>query len=240
MPEYPIFVKLSGLPVLIVGGGKVALRKARGLLECGALVTVLSPEFEPGFESLPGITKISRLYAEGWLSQPANPRWRLVFAATNNPQANGQVGTDAAAAGIFCCRCDDAGQGEFTGAAIARRGLITIALSTGGASPALAAEMTELLANGIPQYRLEQAILVDRWRPRILASMADPLRRQAGLKLLNSADLLRALQEGGIAAGEQWLSTRITLAAGTEQQHANQSQQAQPQSKQLCIQEMDD
>ena len=238
MPEYPIFVKLSGLPVLIVGGGKVALRKARGLLDSGALVNVISPEFDPGLDQLPDITRIRQAYTSGWLSKTENPRWRLVFAATNDPEANALAGADAAAAGIFFCRCDDAGQGEFTGAATARRGPITIAVSTGGASPALAAEMANSLAAGIPQHRLDQAVLVEQWRPRILAFIGDPSRRQVCLKMLTSAELVSILQQGGLVAGERWLSTRINPVAAPERLDATPSPQAK--AEHYSIQEIDD
>ena len=63
MIYYPVFFDLRGRPVLVVGAGKVALRKTRGLVEAGARVTVVAPRWEPEFERLP-VTLVKRAFGE--------------------------------------------------------------------------------------------------------------------------------------------------------------------------------
>src|SRR5438552_866022 len=91
---YPIFLDLTGRAVVLVGAGTVGLRKARGLQEAGARLTVISPAFDPGFDSL-AIRRVERAYSHGDLTGAT-----LVFAATNSREVNRQVGLDAEALGI--------------------------------------------------------------------------------------------------------------------------------------------
>src|SRR5947209_375431 len=102
-PAYPLFLVVVQCPVLIVGGGAVALRKARGLIESAARVTVVSPEFHKGFDELKDVERIAAPYMA---THMARKMWRLVFAATNVKEVNEQVFKHASAAGILCCRCD--------------------------------------------------------------------------------------------------------------------------------------
>src|SRR4051812_34902939 len=98
LPPYPIFVNLAQRPVLVVGGGHVGLRKTRSLLEYGAHVTVVSPEFAADFETLSEVECVVARYAAFHMGQKP---WRLVFAATDVTAVNGQVHKDADARGIL-------------------------------------------------------------------------------------------------------------------------------------------
>src|ERR1035438_6583048 len=87
LKHYPVFLDLKDRPVLVVGAGKVALRKTRGLVEAGARITVVAPECEPEFEDLP-----VRLGRRGFrASDMANAL--LVFAAIGRAAGRGPVGT---------------------------------------------------------------------------------------------------------------------------------------------------
>src|SRR5689334_16865575 len=95
MPNYyPIFLDLAGKPVVVAGAGKVALRKATGLLEAGAQVTVVSPRIKPEFEDLP-LTIKRRRFRNADVEGAA-----LVFAATNDRAVNHQVARAARRHGI--------------------------------------------------------------------------------------------------------------------------------------------
>src|SRR6201999_3081975 len=118
-PLYPVFLSLAQRPVLIVGGGQVAVRKARGLLDAGARVTVVSPAFDGDFSRLRKIRKIRSAYAVKHLR--ARP-WSLVFAATSVGMVNARVRKDAAAARILCCRCDSPEHSDFASPAATRLG----------------------------------------------------------------------------------------------------------------------
>ncbi len=213
MSDYPIFIKLASAPVLIIGGGKVALRKARGLADAGARITVISPCFHPDFHSMSAVTRITQPYTPGWLSAPDQPHWRLVFIATSKPQVNLQAGIDARAANILCCRCDESGDGDFTGAATARRGPITLAISTGGAAPRLAANLAEQLLATIPQEAILQSNLLEKWRPIIMEKVPDPIPRRQLLTFVESEDFLQTLRLHGPMAADQLIVQRIALVS---------------------------
>src|SRR5689334_9966968 len=118
-PPYPLFLNLIQQPVLVVGGGSVGLRKARGLVECAARVTVVSPEFHQSFDDLPDVERVHAPYAQ---THMARKMWRLAFAATDVPAVNAQVQKHARAAGILCCRSDEPGEGDFSSGASIRVG----------------------------------------------------------------------------------------------------------------------
>jgi len=107
LKHYPIFVSLEGRPVLVVGAGKVALRKTRGLIEAGARVTVVAPEWESEFESLP-VRLMRRPFCAADLAGCV-----LVFAATNDRLTNHRIGVAAKGRGIFANIADSARECDF-------------------------------------------------------------------------------------------------------------------------------
>ncbi|HLH18962.1 MAG TPA: bifunctional precorrin-2 dehydrogenase/sirohydrochlorin ferrochelatase [Bryobacteraceae bacterium] len=143
MKHYPIFLDLKDRPVLVVGAGKVALRKTRGLLEAGARVTVVAPEWEPEFEDLP-VRRIARRFRASDLAGAM-----LVFAATDDRLANHRVGVAAKGRGIFANIADSAEECDFVVPARVQRGPVQIAVSTGGESPRLAAELRRKLEEAL-------------------------------------------------------------------------------------------
>ena len=139
MKYYPIFLDLQDRHVLVVGAGKVALRKTRGLLEAGARVTVVAREWEPEFEDLP-VRRIARGFRASDLSGAI-----LVFAATDDRLTNYRIGVAAKDRGIFANIADSAAECDFVVPARVQRGSVQIAVSTGGESPRLSAELRRKL-----------------------------------------------------------------------------------------------
>jgi precorrin-2 dehydrogenase/sirohydrochlorin ferrochelatase len=129
---YPIFLDLSGRRCVVVGGGKVADRKARKLLQARARVVVISPEIEPELESL-AVEVHRRPYREGDLEGAY-----LAFAATNVREVNAAVAREAKDRGIPINVADKPSEGDFALPSTLRRGRLQVAVSTGGASPTLA------------------------------------------------------------------------------------------------------
>ncbi len=143
---YPVSLVVAGRRCLVVGGGAVAARKARGLLECGASVTVVAPEVVPevadratgpaggdGTGVAPGLTVLRRPYRS-----PEAGGYRLVVTATGIPAVDHRVFLDAEAAGVWVNSADDLDNCAFLLPAVHRQGPVTVAVSTAGASPALA------------------------------------------------------------------------------------------------------
>src|SRR6266700_5760379 len=131
---------LSGRDCIVVGGGNVGLEKAKGLLECGARVTVTAPEIVPELLDLP-IEWIQGRYA----SWDLGGKW-LAVAATPEREVNRRVKEDAERLGIFCNVVDDPELCSLILPAVHRIGPIAVAVSTGGASPALAQRIRDDVA----------------------------------------------------------------------------------------------
>jgi precorrin-2 dehydrogenase/sirohydrochlorin ferrochelatase len=137
---YMACLDLTGRSVLVVGGGRVGLEKARGLLECGAEVTIVAPDVELDLLALP-VEWIEARYAPDHLGE----RW-LVVAATPDRAVNRQVFADAERLGIFCNVVDDPELCSLILPAVHRVDPIAVAVSTGGASPALAQRLRDEIA----------------------------------------------------------------------------------------------
>ena len=132
---YPVSLDVSGRACLVVGGGTVAARKVSTLLECGADVTVIATSFSDEMEALvPSLRGAERRpYRSGDAST-----FRLVVTATGIPDVDGAVYADAETAGIWTNSADDVAHSSFILPAVHRDGPVTVSVSTGGLSPALA------------------------------------------------------------------------------------------------------
>ncbi len=136
---YPIFLDLSGRRCVVVGGGVVAGRKARKLLQARARVVVISPEMGAELESV-AVEVHRRSYAEGDLEGAY-----LAFAATDSREVNAAVAREAKERGIPVNVADRPSDGDFALPSTLRRGSLQVAVSTGGASPTLARRIRDEL-----------------------------------------------------------------------------------------------
>jgi siroheme synthase-like protein len=142
-PFYPVSLDVSGRSCLVVGGGKVAARKAQALLDCGADVTVIAPSLGAEMDAIvPSLEALERRpYSRGDACT-----FRLVVTATGDPEVDGAVYADADAAGVWVNSADDRAHSSFILPAVHRDGAVTVAVSTGGLSPALASWLRTRLA----------------------------------------------------------------------------------------------
>jgi len=141
MLVFPVSLDLANRPVLLVGAGKIALRKAGQLLDAGATIVVIAPEVHPGFEALP-VSIQRRVFAAG-----DTAGFRLIVTATGNSVVDQQIFDEAEASGIWVNSADDPARCSFILPAIHRQGPISIAVSTGGASPAMASWLRAEIAS---------------------------------------------------------------------------------------------
>lgn len=137
---YMACLDLEGRSVLVVGGGAVALEKVRGLVECGARVTVVAPDALPELLSL-AVEWLER----GYHASDLRGRF-LVVAATSSTPRNRRVFADAEARGVLCNVVDVPELCSLILPAVHRQGPIAVAVSTGGASPALAQRIRDDVA----------------------------------------------------------------------------------------------
>lgn len=151
MKLYPVMVNMNGKPAVIIGGGEVAARKVSDLIESGALVKVVSPEFNEEiinsadlFEDR--VVLIKRKYEKGDLSGAF-----LVFSATNDSKVNTDVFREAEENNILINAVDDPPNCSFYVPSFVRKGDLLFALSTAGASPAMAARLRREIEKHIPE-----------------------------------------------------------------------------------------
>ncbi len=205
---YPILMRLKGRRCVVVGGGKVAARKVSGLLEAGAQVIVISPQFDESLITLAAQGRIEArqtAYTSGML---AELRPLLVFAATNSAEVNQQVVDEAHTLNILVDAVDNADNSDFTNMAVIRRGAITVGIATGGASPALTAQLKARVSAVIGE---EYAVLA-RWlaelRPLVQQRVLSETERAAFWREVLDSAVLDALR-GGDETGARAIIDRL-------------------------------
>ncbi len=133
MKYFPLFLDINKRHCLVIGGGPVASRKVTSLLKSGAVVTLISPVVSPELQQLADAGKISILLREYQSTDIV--RAFLVIAATNNADVNIQIADQANDANILVNVADNPDLGSFIFPSVVDRSPVTIAISTGGASP---------------------------------------------------------------------------------------------------------
>jgi siroheme synthase-like protein len=184
---YPIMLKVKGEPCLVVGGGAVALEKARGLRRAGARVTVVSPEFRPAFGRL-AVRRIARRF------RPSDVRGQvLVIAATDSPRTNQAVSRACRRRSIPINVVDVPELCSFIVPSILRRGPVVLAISTGGQSPPLAKALRRHLDAILPRTLGRTATRLGAARRKILRALPPSPARTRLLKgLVRGLRLSRA------------------------------------------------
>ena len=189
---YPVFLNLKDRKVVVVGGGKVAERKILALLRSGADLTVISPEITGKIErekKRGGIKHIRRQYQKGDLRGVF-----LVIAATDSSAINEKISHDA--------RClvnivDTPRLCNFIVPSVMKRGAMTIAISTGGISPALSRSIRKELEKLYQPEFSEYLESLRSIRAEALKEIGDERRRADFLKSLASGEMLGILREKG-------------------------------------------
>ncbi|MBL0676375.1 siroheme synthase CysG [Aeromonas dhakensis] len=206
MDYLPIFCRLDNKPVLLVGGGEVAERKARLLLDAGAQLTVVAPELDPELAELAANDSIEWLAGEFAPAQLAG-KW-LVVAATDRREVNALVYQSANQARIFANVVDDPKRSSFIMPSIIDRSPLMVAISSGGKAPVLARLLREKLEAMLPQHLGAVAAFAGSLRDRVktrFASMGE--RRRFWERLLGADRLGQALARGDHASAHQLADT---------------------------------
>lgn len=178
----PVFVKLAGRSVLLVGGGPVATGKARGLADAGARVTIVAPAVTPDLGALAKEREWS-VCRRAFEAADLDGAWLAIAAAP--PSVNREVCVAAEARRVFVVAVDDPSVASAYGCGVVRRAGVTVAVSTAGQAPALAGLLREgldaLLPDDLavwvaeairlrPTWRAERTAISDR-RPRLLVAL---------------------------------------------------------------------
>jgi precorrin-2 dehydrogenase/sirohydrochlorin ferrochelatase len=204
---YPIYLNLKGKRVLVIGGGEVAERKVEGLLGTGAEITLISPEVTPRLDTLARAKRIElhrRTYSSGDCAGAA-----LVFSATDDGDLSSKVCNEARETGALVNTADQPVLCDFIMPAVVRRGDIAIAISTGGTSPGLAAQLRKEISTLVGPEYAQLGRLLAQARTEIRRRIPDPAQRKALHDRILSSDIIDHLKRNDSAAAERRLKDLI-------------------------------
>jgi uroporphyrin-III C-methyltransferase/precorrin-2 dehydrogenase/sirohydrochlorin ferrochelatase len=174
---YPVMLDVSDRRCLVVGGGGVALRKAKGLVEEGARVTVVAPEVVAPLAKMAGddlVTLERRHYAPGEAASYA-----LVFAATDDREVNKGIFADADGAGVWVNVADDPELCSFHLAGRVRRGSLQLAIGSAGEAPFVVRRLRRLLERRLGAEWAEWISAAGRFRESVRALELEPTQQEA-------------------------------------------------------------
>ena len=214
MQYLPIFTKLDNKPVLIVGGGDVALRKCRAFLKARAAVTLVAPEFCDELNVLANnneVTLITDYFNEHHLNS-----MMLVIAATDLEDVNAQVFELADARNIFVNVVDDQPKCSFIFPSIVDRNPITIAISSSGTAPVLARRLREKLETLIPQHIGPLATLVGSFRDKVKQRFTHFSDRRQFWESVFDSSVVSKVQTGDTDAASAQLEQLLDAKAEPE------------------------
>lgn len=194
MGEYmPIMLDVEGMKTLLVGGGKIAARKAGQLAAAGADLTVISPE---------AVQEIRELEAAGllrWLKREASKQdvagYRLVYAASGDESLNEQIAAAAKLEGALINAAGRARQGNFIHPAVLRRGRLIVAASTSGAGPSAASALIRELDERFGDEYETYAEFLYVMRRRVREAVNEPEVRHRLMRRLAETDILDQIRQ---------------------------------------------
>jgi uroporphyrin-III C-methyltransferase/precorrin-2 dehydrogenase/sirohydrochlorin ferrochelatase len=195
MQLFPLFLKLAGRKVLVVGGGPVAAAKVASLQEAGAEIALVAPEVEPALADLAAAGKIS-IARRSFEAADLGGVWLVVAAAT--PEVNRGVAAAAESQRLFVLAVDNPTAASAYGAGALRRGGVTVAVSTDGRAPALAGLLREGLEAVLPEDLEDWTATAESERARWRAGGV-PMAERRPL-LLNALNRLYESKKNGKVA----------------------------------------
>ena len=195
---YPVCIDIENRECLVVGGGGVALRKVEGLLDCGALVTVVSPKFQDDFSQIDD-SKPLRLLRRPYRSTDLDDKF-LVIGATDNEDLNRQISQEAHRRNILCNIADVPDACSFILPAVVRRGDLAIAVSTSGKSPAFAKHLRKQLEKQFGEEYTTFLVLMGAIRQKLLAAQHAPEAHKPLFEKLIEKGLADMIHNGDKAA----------------------------------------
>jgi len=192
---YPVSLLLSDKLCVVIGAGEVAARKVEGLLDAGARVRVVAPAIGAVIPQLRD-GRVECVRADYDASQLEGAR--VVIAATDSREVNERVSREARERGCLVNVVDDPELCDFIVPAITRRGELSIAVQTGGASPALARNLRRKIESVLPERVGEFVEAVGRLRSEVMREISDEGRRREVLEFLASDEAMAVFCQEGL------------------------------------------
>ncbi|MEG0806679.1 MAG: bifunctional precorrin-2 dehydrogenase/sirohydrochlorin ferrochelatase [Lachnospiraceae bacterium] len=188
MSYFPLYVELNGKKCAVIGGGAVAFRKVRTLMDYGAFVEITAPRLEPELERFveenKGNISVNR---REYKDQDLNGAF-LVIAATNDEVVNRQIGISCHERKIAVNVVDDQKTCDFFFPALIKRGEVVVGISTGGKSPTLSRQLKEQIDGVLPEHLGEVAEDMIEYRDYVSSKVKSRKNRKLVFeKMLESA-----------------------------------------------------
>ncbi|CAM4032500.1 precorrin-2 dehydrogenase/sirohydrochlorin ferrochelatase family protein [Saccharibacillus endophyticus] len=194
MTEYmPIMMDLRGMRVLLVGGGKIAGRKANQLLAAGAKLTVISPEIGDEIRTLEQSGQLERIAREARMEDAEN--YRIVYAASGDEALNERIAEAARRSGALVNVASRAQAGNFIHPAVLRRGRLVVTVSTSGAGPSAASALIRELDERFGREYETYAEFLYVMRQKIRDSVSEPEVRHRLMRKLTETDILDHIRQ---------------------------------------------
>jgi len=194
MRYYPVCLDIKDKKCLMVGGGKVSTRKIISLIDCGAIVTVVSLEFSKKLQRLAENKMVileKRCYKVSDLKGVF-----LVFCTADDKELNWQISEDARKLNIFCNVADMPDKGDFILPAVVKQGDLSIAVSTSGKSPALARKLRMELELQFGKEYSKLLCLMGQLREKLLKEEHDPETHKYIFRKLLDSGILEMIKAG--------------------------------------------
>jgi len=209
MQFLPLFHKLQGRPVLVVGGGEVALRKARLLAEAGACLRVVAPDVRRELQAMAGEQGV---FLRGYQSDDLQGVG-LVIAATDDEPLNARISAEAQALGIPVNVVDAPALCSVIFPAIVDRSPLIVAVSSGGDAPVLARLIRAKIETWILATYGQLANLGKRFRERVKQLFPDVQQRRVFWEDVFQGQIAESVFAGKLEEGERLLEARLAGAA---------------------------
>ncbi len=216
---YPIYLDLHGRPCLVVGGGPIATGKVRGLVEAGALVTVVAPAVSDDVVAW-SESRVLVWHERTFETDDLDGQF-LVYAATDDREVNARIYRLADQANRVANAVDDLDHCNFIAPAVARQGVVQVAISTAGTSPALAKQIRDRVQHEV--LTPETAVLADylgSWRPEVKQRIDTYARRQTLWEGVLEGCVPALLVAGQQARADEVMREYLRRAAAPHDPHA--------------------
>jgi precorrin-2 dehydrogenase/sirohydrochlorin ferrochelatase len=175
----PLFVDLAGRRVLVLGGGRAAERKLPALLNAGAVVTLIAPKVLESVRRLLHASPNGELLRRCARVQDVTAKYTLLFPLSDDPELNQRLSVAAREAKVWVAGSTSPDGADFHIGAVVDRGPVRLAISTGGAAPALASLLAEILRQLLPETLDGDTTVLRLERQRLRAAVRTPARRRA-------------------------------------------------------------
>ncbi|MEE0776575.1 MAG: bifunctional precorrin-2 dehydrogenase/sirohydrochlorin ferrochelatase [Bacillota bacterium] len=193
----PLFIDVTGWPVLVVGGGEIAFRKGKNLTEAGAVVTVMAPELNSLWDSIPHFHRNER-YKDQSLDS-----YRMVIAATDHRSINEAIAAKCKESGLLCNSASHPQKGNVIIPGTVREGGFTAALSSEGKTPFLTKKLKSDIKQLLSNYDEETITLLGEVRSYIIEN--HPEDKERLLKKLAQTPLDLIKEKGNYHDITNWL-----------------------------------